>query len=235
MKRSEFRQWLEQRLTFQRRVTMGAIAAMGGIGVVAVLLEFWFFYAIIHYAFFSSGPIAFLVTLAITGSMMAWLWIQTPQRIAGNDFTVRIDAQEVKLNIAPAMGPVWTYALGSMEIDRSFVERLLGFLSMPQRMVCAAWQVWKRFEKLQALNVDDCAKVLRLVFRKAERTEVSEIAESCKLEHLPQTMHELSLIDGVVFLTRNGVGLSLANRLIEDLTAWKTKQMSGETDEVFGD
>jgi hypothetical protein len=32
------------------------------------------------------------------------------------------------------------------------------------------------------------------------------------------------LIDGVVFLTRKSIGLSLANRLVEDIEDWKKKK-----------
>jgi len=34
----------------------------------------------------------------------------------------------------------------------------------------------------------------------------------------------VSLIDGVVLLTRGTLGMSLANRLVDDLAAWQKKQ-----------
>jgi len=235
MKRSEFRAWLEQRLTYQKRVTIIAITAMTVIGGLAMLLEFWLFYGIINYAFIGSRPLAFLIALSIVGGMLFWMWIQTPKRIGGAQHQVTVDDELVTITVAPAMGPVWTYALGSLEIDRSIPERILGVLSMPQRMLSAAWQVWLRYEELNRLVLKDCARVLRLLFQKSERVNVDVIAEECQPENLPLTIHQLSLIDGVVFLTREGVGLSLANRLVDDLKAWKLKQLGEDDDQLFGE
>lgn len=235
MKRSQFRLWLTERLIGQRRVTLLGILTMAGIGLAAILLEFWVIWAIIRIGFISNGPVSFLLTLAIVGGVLAWLWVQTPKRIGGALHTVDINGAEVTLRVAPAMGPVWTYAVGALETDRSFAERLLGFLSLPQRMICTTWQLWQRYQRLQLLDVEACAKVLRLLFRKSERVEVAQIAEECKLDNLPETLYDLSLLDGVVFLTRNGVGLSLANRLTEDVSKWWNRHGGGEAEQEFGD
>jgi hypothetical protein len=208
---------------------------MAGIGLIAGLLEFSLIYALISFASYGSNAMAFLVTLFLMGGTMFWLWIQTPRRIGLAEHEVALLTRDVTLTLAPAMGPVWTYAVGTLEIDRSFAERILAVLAFPQRMLCTAWQVWLRFQKLQQVNASECAKVLRLLFKKSERVGVDEIDEQCSLEDLPRTMHELSLIDGVVFLTRGTVGLSLANRLIDDLNAWKSKQKPEANETVFGD
>ena len=63
----------------------------------------------------------------------------------------------------------------------------------------------------------ECAKVLRLALKKAERVELDEFGNRFEGMDLPKILRQVSLIDGVVFLTKRGFGLSLANRFTEDL------------------
>ena len=65
--------------------------------------------------------------------------------------------------------------------------------------------------------------ILRLLHKEAERVDLKKITEEIELTDLAQTLRQVSLIDGVVFLTRNSVGLSLANRLVDDIEAWRKK------------
>lgn len=237
MKRSQLRQWLTERLIRQRRITLLAVAVMGGVGSAALLFELWLVSGLISYALIDSRFVSSLIALALCGSPLVWLWIRTPQRIGGTTHSVPLDDDELTVVVAPALGPVWTYALGSLETDKSFADRILGALSLPQRMVCTAWQIWLRYQQLQLIDVESCAKVLRLLYRKSERVGVAAISDECRLDDLPRTLHEMSLIDGVIFLTRHEFGLSLAPRLVEDLNAWNAgRQQDGDSgNDVFGD
>jgi ribosomal protein S25 len=73
--------------------------------------------------------------------------------------------------------------------------------------------------------------IIRLLHKEAERVELKKIIEEITIADVAKTLRELSLIDGVVFLTRNGVGLSLATRLVDDLHAWKEKHVSTRQDD----
>ena len=229
MKKEEFRQWVTDRVASQTRLVTAAVCIMAVFGLVAFLIEAIVVKWIIVTGFVGSHSLAWLITLAILGTVLLATWLRMPKHLADGSYPAEINGAEVSIAVAPAMGVVWTFALGSIDSDRTLIERLLGLLAMPQRLLCAAWYVYHRVQQLRALNIPGCAAVLRVLFRKAERVEVSEIAEKLPNTNLPPTLHDVSLIDGVVFLTRRTVGISLAPRLVDDLNAWKTRR--GTTDD----
>ena len=78
-------------------------------------------------------------------------------------------------------------------------------------------------EQLKAVDINDCSTVIRLLHREAERVEVSKLVEELQLSNLTATLRDVSLIDGVMFLTRRSVGLSLTNRLVDNMDEWTKK------------
>lgn len=230
MKKEEFRQWVTDRVASQTRLVTAAVCIMAAIGIVAFLIEAIVVKWIIVTGFTKGSPLlAWFITLAILGTVFIATWLRMPKHLADASYPAEINGQEVPIAVAPSMGVVWTFALGSIDSDRTWIERLLGLLAMPQRLLCAAWYVYHRVQQLRALNIPGCAAVLRVLFRKAERVEVSDIAEKLTHTDLPPTLRDVSLIDGVVFLTRRTVGISLAPRLVDDLNAWKSRR--GTTDD----
>lgn len=228
MKKDHYRRWFADQLVLQNRLLIGAMAAMVGLGLIATLFELTLFASILRIGFVGSWTLAILITLMIQGGILFATWLRMPRRLADAVFQADNDHTVMIINVAPTMTAVWTYALGSLETNRSAVERLLGMLALPQRLFCAAWFVWQRIEQLKTIDVNECASVIRLVHKKAERVEVKEIADELTLPNLPATLRHVSLIDGVVFLTRRSVGLSLANRMVDDMEAWTKKNSSPE-------
>ena len=222
MKKEDYRQWLSERVATQIRLVTTAAVIMGMVGLVAIVLEAVVIKWIAATGFVSSNAMAWLVTLGILSSILFVTWLRTPKNLGDMTYPGEIGGEEIAIRVAPAMGTVWTFALGSIDSDRTWVERLLGLLAMPQRLLCAAWYAMERVKQLQELDISECATVFRVLFRKAERVEVSEIAEKRTFADLPRTLRDVSLIDGVVFLTRRTVGISLASRLVDQLNAWKS-------------
>ena len=228
MKKEEYQRWFSDQLLLQNRLLIGAIAAMAGLSVVATLMEGTLFASVLRIGFIGSWTMAFLITLGILGSILFATWLRMPKQLADAQHEAESDDGVTVIRVAPTMTAVWTYALGSLETERSGVERLFGMLALPQRLFCAAYFTWQRMEQLKSIDVNECSAVIRLVHRKAERVEVKEIAAELTLPDLPATLRNVSLIDGVVFLTRRSVGLSLANRLVDDMEEWTKKHARPE-------
>lgn len=229
MKKEDFRQWLTERVATQRRLTMAAVGFMAILGLFAFFIEALVIRWIIKTGFVGSSFLSGAITLGILGAVLFATWLRIPKNLADSPHDTEIDGEKVTILVAPPMGVVWTFALGSIDSDRSWVERLLGLLAMPQRLLCTAWYTAARLKRLQDLNIAGCAAVLRVLFRKGERAEISDITEKLTKTDIPQGLRDASLIDGVVFLTRRTFGVSLAPRLVEDLTAWRNRR--GATDD----
>lgn len=217
------RRWLTERLQTQKQLVMAAMVGMAVIGTVATLIEFVLFYLIIRIGFIQSGVLAMLATLGILATIQYFTLLWMPKQLADIDHESVSEDEVTIVKSAATMSSAWTYAFGSLESDRTWIEILLGLLSLPQRMFAAAWFSWQRKREIEAVEIAPCALILRLLHKEAERVDLKKITEEVELTDLAQTLRQVSLIDGVVFLKRNSVGLSLANRLVDDIEAWRKK------------
>ena len=223
LKKEQMRRWLTERLQTQKQLVMAAMVGMAVIGTVATLIEFVLFYLIIRIGFIQSGVLAMLATLGILATIQYFTLLWMPKQLADIDHESVSEDEVTIVKSAATMSSAWTYAFGSLESDRTWIEILLGLLSLPQRMFAAAWFSWQRKREIEAVEIAPCALILRLLHKEAERVDLKKITEEVELTDPAQTLRQVSLIDGVVFLTRNSVGLSLANRLVDDIEAWRKK------------
>ena len=201
---------------------------MVGLGLVATLFEAGIFAVIVHFGFRFSWIPAFVVVFGILGAVLFFTYLGLAKQLGDAEHEVELDDRVTSIRTAPTMTAVWTYALGSLEIDQTWIERLLGKLALPQRLFCAAFFSWQRMEQLKTVHINDCSTVIRLLHREAERVEVSKLVEELQLSNLAAILRDVSLIDGVMFLTRRSVGLSLTNRLVENMDEWAKKHKAAD-------
>ena len=229
MKKDEYRRWFSDQLLQQDRLLIGAITAMVGLGLVATLMEATVFAVILHIGFIP-GPwiLAVFVAFGILGGILFFTFLRLSRQLGDTEHEVELNDSVTAIRTAPTMTAVWTYALGSLEIDQTWIERLFGKLALPQRLFCAAYFLWQRMGQLKTVEINDCSAVIRLLHREAERVEVSKLVEELQLANLPATLRDVSLIDGVMFLTRRSVGLALTNRLVENMDEWTKKHKAAD-------
>ncbi|MCP4507564.1 MAG: hypothetical protein GY826_14375, partial [Fuerstiella sp.] len=151
-----------------------------------------------------------------------------PETLCDGRHKLQIDDNAVTIRVAPTMSNVWTYALGSLESDQSIPERIFGIMMIVPRMLWTASYVFNRIDEVRQIDVAECGKVLRLLLKKSERVEAADIASKFSRMDLPKTLRQVSLVDGVVFLTKEGVGLSLAKRFTDMLE----KDLYGKSGQV---
>lgn len=223
LKKEQMRRWLTERLQTQKQLVTAAMVGMALIGTIATLMEFVLFSLIIRIGFLKSGAPAMLAASMILATIQYFTLLWMPKQLADIEHESVSEDEVTVVKSAATMSAAWTYAFGSLESDRTWVEILLGLLSLPQRMFSAAWFAWQRKAEIEAVEIAPCALILRLLHKEAERVDLKKITEEVELPDLAKTLRQVSLIDGVVFLTRNSVGLSLANRLVDDIEAWRKK------------
>lgn len=224
MKKDEYRRWFADQLTQQNRLLTGAMAALVGLGLIAVLIEATLFATILHFGILSGPwPTAYFVSFCIQGAMLFVTFLRLSKQLPDTEHEVELEEGFTVIRTAPTMSTVWTYALGSLETDQTWIERLFSILALPQRLFCAAWFTWQRIIRLKTIDINDCSTVVRLLDRKRERIEVSELAEELQLPDIATTLSNVSLIDGVMFLKQKSMGLSLTNRLVDAMAEWSRK------------
>jgi hypothetical protein len=220
MNKEDFRRWLEERITAQNRLVLAAALIMALAAAAANYVEFFVLRFLVRTGFFGifhHPTVASIVTVLILATMLIVTWLRMPTHLSDSVHTATVENQELPVHVAPTMGTVWTFALGSIDSDRTWLDRFLAILAMPQRLGCSSAYLFRRVQQFGMMDVDACASIMRILYRQSERVEVATIAAKLTDLNLPQVLRELSLIDGVTFLTRQGVGVSLAPRLTEEL------------------
>lgn len=232
MKKEDVRLWLAEALRNRRTLTLVAAILMGIAGLVTTLAEFILFLLILRIGFLSGGIASAFVSLLILAGIQAVVWLLHPKQLPDRELETDMESEWGRILIPPNMPAIWTYALGSLESDRSWVEILLGLLSLPQRMWCAAWRTFTQWKELETINVSRVAAVIRRLHREGESMAVSVLAEDLPPEEVAETMRHVAMIDGVVVLTRDQVSLNLAGRLVDQLHEWRQKHAAGNEGNV---
>ena len=224
MKKDEYRRWFADQLAQQNRLLTGATAALVGLGLIAGFIEATLFATILHFGILPGPwPTAYFVSFGIQGLMLSFTFLRLSKQLPDTEHEIELEEGFTVIRTAPTMSTVWTYALGSLETDQTWIERLFSILALPQRLFCAAWYTWQRIIRLKTIDINDCSTVVRLLDRKRERIEVSDLAEELQLPDIATTLSNVSLIDGVMFLRQKSMGLSLTNRLVDAMAEWSRK------------
>ena len=217
MNKEDFNAWLIERIKAQTKLTIGAVVAMVGLGLLALVIQGGFLALILQLSI--GWVMAIIVVSAIFGAMGYYVHMTAPKKHCDARHKIDLKAKKTKVRIAPTMANAWTFALGSTDYDQSILERVFGLMLIVPRMFWTAWYLRKRVTEVRDIDVSACSKVLRMALEKAERVEVTEIEEKYESMDIIKTMRQVSLIDGVVFLTKKSIGLSIATRFKDDLEA----------------
>ncbi|MFM7831286.1 MAG: hypothetical protein ACKPJD_05825 [Planctomycetaceae bacterium] len=221
MKKEQARRWLHEWLKHQQQVTKFSMLGLAGLAGVAWLLELGLVTLIVRIGFVGSFSMAFLFSGGILG-VVQWLTLRRlPDNLGDREVSGAEPGDgEVRYRLAQGLPAVWTYAFGNMDTDLSWQEKLVGVLCMPQRLAAAAVFANRRQLELQRVNIEVCAAVIRQLYRAAERVEISKLADELQLRDSVAVIRDVSLVDGVLLLTRRTAGLSLAGRLVENIGEW---------------
>lgn len=215
MNKDEFNNWLADRKNSQAKLVISAIIAMCAIGLVAFLVQGGLLYLALAAGY--NRVTGIVVLIGLFGGMGYFTWLTGPKTLKDEPHKVELPDHTVEVMIAPSMSNAWTYAMGSRESSLSIPERIFALFMLVPRLFWTAWYLSKRVSDVREIDVRECGAILRFVLKKAERVDATEIAEKRPQTDLPVTLRQLSLIDGVVFLIRGKLGLTLANRFKDDV------------------
>ena len=213
--KADFDRWLGEKIEFQKKIVGGAIASMFAIAVIAFLIEGGLLYFALSWGY--GFNIAVTTIALVFAAQGIYVYRTAPRTLRDQNHETVIDKEDVPIRIAPTLSNAWTYAFGSLDTDQSMFEHLFGLMTIVPRMVWTARYLLQRVDDIRDVNVASCGKVLRLLVQRSERVEAAEIADKFPSIDITETLRQLSLIDGVVFLTKGPVGLSLATRFLEKL------------------
>ena len=215
MNKEQFNTWLGERVQFQVKLTISAMVSMIVIGALAFLIQGGLLFIFLKWGY-GLFP-AIVAVLGIFGGMGAYTWATAPSKLCDEQHDVDLENKTIVVSTAPTMSAAWTFAMGSLESDQSIPERIFGFMMLVPRMFWTAFYISKRLKEVKEIDSRECGAILRFALKKAERVDIAEIATKRPETDLPLTIRQLSLMDGIVFLTKGKLGLTIANRFKDDL------------------
>lgn len=151
--------------------------------------------------------------------VFAWHFLQGSTFEEEYRFSGESETGTVTLNLPRATGSGWVL-LFDPGVAHGFVKVIaLLYLTAP-RMLGLAHLLHLRAVRLQQMDVSSCARVIGLLMRAQGRVPIEKIASEFPDADLAELVEPLADVDGVVFLEKNGMGLTLAPRFIEDFHEW---------------
>jgi hypothetical protein len=87
-------------------------------------------------------------------------------------------------------------------------------------MLGLALMLHRKADRLKQMDVPACSRVIGMLMRAQGRVPIEKIAEEFPDAELSNIVPPLADVDGIVFLEKDGMGLTLAPRVIEEFTEW---------------
>jgi len=235
MKNRGFKSWVFNRIKTQRKFTTAAALGMATAGLVLFLVQAGILYMIFAYAFAFSRPAALLAIIAIAGGMSVYSWTQATQDLRDRKHKAKCNDETTTLNIVPGNPQVWSWAFGSMDADQSIPEKIIGLTMLVPRLFCGAWFTWQHLEDIKNIDAATTLKVLKVLFRSDHSVRAQTISNELRDADLNKAVRDISLLDGVVFLTNDEISLTIAPRLHDDLEVWRSNGQPGQdNDDLLG-
>jgi len=221
MKKRGFRNWVLNRIETQRKLTLAAAVGMVAVGLLLLLVEAGLLFLLLLTAY--SFTTAFVIVVGLFGCLGAYSWLRAQKELVDRKHQAACHTTVVELRVVPPVSDVWSWAFGSMDPDRSLIDKFVAVTMQAPRLFCAAWYTWHRLEDVQNIDKEATVEVMKVLFRSDHSVRVEEIDDKLEDEDLVQTIRDVSLLDGIVFLTKDEITISIAPRLNEDLDAWRAE------------
>ncbi len=117
-------------------------------------------------------------------------------------------------------GSGWGVFVFDPELGGPLVRFVSAVLLTSPRMLQLSGQLKRRAARLEQADAALCAKVVRRMVKTQKRVTVQDMHKNLPDADVASLVQILTDVDGIVFLTKNGIGLTLAPRFNEEFQAW---------------
>lgn len=215
--------WLQVRVVQQSRLCLLSPLLLVPAAVLATLLTSW---AVFFALMLGVSPLLGLSVRAVTittGGILAilFVWQFTIGRAHREEWHFSgkpTGAADVAIRVITG-SPFASFALDPAA-GMMFVRMLSTLVLCGPRFCVLAWDLVKRGRRLQRMNVPGCAAVLTILVKRQSRVSIEELLRELPRENLAEILPQLADIDGVVFLSTDPPGLTVAPRLQEEVQQW---------------
>jgi hypothetical protein len=193
------------------------------LALIVAWLTYWIIWATLWIGFrplfdLSSDAVGYW-SYFFLATIFVWQFLRGAQFEEEYRFSGESEAGTITLNFSRASGNGWV-VLFDPGVAHGFVKVIaLLYLTAP-RMLGLALMLHRKAVRLKQMDVPACSRVIGMLMRAQGRVPIEKIAEEFPDAELSNIVPPLADVDGVVFLEKDGIGLTLAPRVIEEFTEW---------------
>lgn len=214
--------WFAQQVKAAIRADAICAALLIPGGLLATFLTYWIVFGLVWLGLGSLFDLATSTIHALSGFFLvaSFAWQFTAGRSFQETYDVqRDDYAEEKIMAARATGSQMALLLDP-GMASMFVRVITLTFLMGPRMLDGSWKLWQRMQRLKQMDVSGCGRVVALLMRAQGRVAVEDIAKKFPEGDVMKYVQPLADFDGVVFLHKGSLGLTLAPRLVTEFEQW---------------
>jgi hypothetical protein len=223
-RKTEIQNWLASKLRAQGRSSMIAGVCLMALGLAVLFLQFWVVYGFVWIVSQSGLSHWGRIFYALVGTGLLFL---------GNKFasTDELDALQLKLEPNRFISSVQLRSVGygALSAFSSFENApgLVKFVTIPlfmgPRIIMAAVGMIRQGMALKDFDHLACGRVLNSIIRAGKRVSFEQLGEKFSELDLERIVPQLMLLDGVILLKSEPIGLTIGPDMIEEFHTWLEK------------
>ena len=193
------------------------------LSLIVAWLTYWIIWVTLWIGFrplfdLSNDAVGYLSYLFLA-VIFTWRFLRGSEFEEEYRFSGENETGTVTLNFSSTTGNGWVLLFDS-SAAHGFVKVIaLLYLTAP-RILGLALMLHHKANRLKQMDVPACSRVIGILMRAQGCVPVEKIADEFPEADLSQIIPPLGDVDGVVFLEKDGRGLTLAPRFIEGFDEW---------------
>lgn len=219
---SKLQAWFAFRVAESIRWNTVSAALLVPGGAVATFLTYWIVWGMVALGLGRLFDLSWTTinVMAAVFIVVIFVWQFTVGRYFEETYALTRDEHaEQKVTLARATGHGWALLL-DLEVASMLVRALTMTFLMGPRMLGASVQLWYRVNRLKQMDVAACGRVVAFLLKSQGRVEIDDIAKRFPEADVVDLVQPLADFDGIVFLQKDSLALTLAPRLEEDFAEW---------------
>ena len=222
--------WLQDQVRRQTLLSLtGSVASLLS-GIVVLFITYWFVLMLMWLFFGWLAPSPESKTIAtwiVMGLLFVGYGTANWQHLENLEFESRGRLWSARM-AGYASGSSFMNLAAGPQTAHSFVKVISVTLLLGPGLVVTSVRLVIRALQLTKLDTDSCAKLIAAVLKAGHKVPLEDLAEKHPHVDWEEILPQLCLIDGVVILRSEPVGVVLTDGLRETIAEWREKREDDE-------
>lgn len=224
MKPDSVQAWLTEKHRRDMLLCAAGAVAVVPLAFVVLYITFWLIYPVVWIGFGSIlSQTEISVTQAVT-IVLVLLFISN--LVTDREYLDKLEFEtgagvRLKIALARVSGNGILAAFVGPKTAHSFVKILTTLLFTGPRLLVASVRLARNVMRLKSLDIEGCGRVIGTLLKNEGRVPLAAILQKYPRLDPHVVLPQLKLIDGVVFLLSEPVGLTLSPGLCGEIRSWR--------------